>query len=63
MEDFEVNIETMQAKISLAENMVYIVKDGILKQIDSPPYGHGKQTVTWANGKPINVENYFTRKI
>ncbi len=51
------------AEISLMENMLYIVKDGTICSIETPPHGHGKQTITWANGKPINVENYFTRKI
>lgn len=40
-----------------------IVKDGIMKEIEGPPTGFGKQTITWQNGKPTHIDTQFTRKI
>lgn len=50
-------------KINLTNNGIFIIIDGKIEILDVPPNGHGKQTVTWSHGKPINIENYFTKKI
>lgn len=55
--------DEMIAEINLANNAIIIIKDGKMERLETPPFGHGKQTITWANGKPINIENYFTQKI
>lgn len=55
--------EDMYAEINLYNNSLIIIKDGKMEVIEPPPHGHGKQTITWAAGKPINIENYFTKKI
>lgn len=55
--------EEMIAEVDLRKNGVFIIKDGKMELLETPPQGHGKQTITWANGKPINIENYFTKKI
>lgn len=53
----------MIAEINLGKNQVIVVKDGKMEVLEKPPLGHGKQTVTWAEGKPIFVENYFSKKL
>lgn len=40
-----------------------IVKNGIIKEVESPPSGFGKQTITWQNGKPTHIETQYTNKI
>lgn len=55
--------EDMIAEIDLRKNQVIVIKDGKMEILEKPPLGHGKQTITWANGKPIFIENYFSKKI
>lgn len=55
--------EEMIGMVDLKKNSLIIIKDGRMEVLETPPEGHGKQTITWANGKPINIENYFTKKI
>lgn len=55
--------EDMIAEVDLRINSLIIIKDGRIEVLEAPPFGHGKQTITWADGKPINIENYFTKKI
>jgi hypothetical protein len=50
-------------QINLMENATYVVKDGILKVIDSPPKGFGNQVIMWQNGKPEIAKLEFTRKL
>lgn len=54
--------DEMVAEVSLKENAVYKVKDGKLEKLDTPPKGYGKQTVFWQDGKPGNVEIWYTCK-
>ncbi|MGH2319371.1 DUF3954 domain-containing protein [Planococcus sp. SE5232] len=51
------------AKIKMNKNSIIIVKGGKIEILGSPPEGHGKQTITWADGAPIIIENYFKRKL
>ncbi|MGG0889929.1 DUF3954 domain-containing protein [Cytobacillus horneckiae] len=52
-----------QAEINLNKNATYIVKDGVLIVVDSPPEGYGKQVITWQSGKPSHYELNYTNKI
>ncbi|GKV70265.1 hypothetical protein NCCP2716_27630 [Sporosarcina sp. NCCP-2716] len=40
--------------IDLSKNGTYIVKDGKLLLVPSPPAGFGKQVINWQGGKPCN---------
>ncbi|BAQ11323.1 hypothetical protein OXB_2852 [Bacillus sp. OxB-1] len=42
------------AVVDLRKNGTYIVKDGKLLPIPSPPAGYGKQVINWQGGKPCN---------
>ncbi len=56
-----VNTEKMTAEIDLMKNGPYIVKDGTLTLVDTPPKGFGKQIISWQSGKPSHYElNYST---
>lgn len=55
--------DEMYAKINLYNNGIIIIKDGRMEILGAPPDGHGKQTITWAAGAPIIIENYFTKRI
>ncbi|RID85072.1 DUF3954 domain-containing protein [Mesobacillus zeae] len=44
----------MTAEIDLMKNATYIVRDGQLKQVPSPPEGYGKQIINWQGGKPCH---------
>lgn len=57
------NIEKMTAEIDLMKNAVYIVKDGHLVLVDTPPKGYGKQVISWQSGKPSYFELNYTNKI
>ncbi|CAM4018137.1 DUF3954 domain-containing protein [Mesobacillus zeae] len=46
--------EKMTAEIDLMKNATYIVRDGQLKQVPSPPEGYGKQIINWQGGKPCH---------
>lgn len=50
------DIAEMRAEISLAENMVYIVKDGQVYQVEPPVSGHGEQSLIYKNKKVIRIE-------
>lgn len=50
------------AEVSLKEDAVYKVKNGILVKLDKPSSGFGKQTIFWQDGKPGNVEIWYTCK-
>lgn len=54
--------EDMIGEVDLMENAVYKVKDGQLVKLDTPPKGYGKQTIFWQDGKPGNVEIWYTCK-
>jgi len=58
-----VNIEKMVAEIDLMKNATYIVKDGVLTVVDSPPKGFGKQVISWQSGKPSHYELNYTNKL
>ena len=49
----KVDIEKMTAEIDLMKNATYIVKDGQLKLVPTPPDGYGKQVINWQRGKPF----------
>jgi hypothetical protein len=57
------NTEIMIAKIDLMTNATYIVKDGVLTLIDTPPKGYGKQVISWQSGKPSHFEVNYTNKL
>lgn len=52
VKDLKTNTEKMTAEIDLMENATYIVKDGKLVKIPTPPKGYGNQIVSWKNGIP-----------
>ncbi|MGM0903081.1 MAG: DUF3954 domain-containing protein [Bacillota bacterium] len=58
-----VNIEKMTAEIDLMKNATYIVKDGVLTDVDTPPKGFGKQVISWQAGKPSHFEVNYTNKL
>lgn len=58
-----VNIEKMTAEIDLMKNGTYIVTDGRLVLVDSPPKGFGKQVISWQAGKPSHFEINYTSKV
>ena len=55
-------MEDMKAEIDLLENAVYMVRKGVLVKVDKPPYGFGKQIITWQDGKPVTCEIRYTQK-
>ncbi|WP_046180372.1 DUF3954 domain-containing protein [Domibacillus tundrae] len=52
----------MTQEIDLMENATYYVKDGVLEKVDSPPYGHGSQTIVWQHGKPVGFDMHYTKR-
>jgi hypothetical protein len=58
-----INIEKMTVEIDLMKNATYIVKDGQLMLVDSPPAGFGKQVISWQGGKPSHYELNYTNKL
>ena len=42
------------AEVDLGKNATYIVKDGKLTEVPSPPVGYGRQVINWQGGKPCN---------
>lgn len=55
--------EKMTANIDLMKNGTYIVKDGVLTIVDTPPQGFGKQVISWQAGKPSHYELNSTHKL
>lgn len=60
--EIPVDLATMTANISTAENGIFIVKDGRVIRREGPPSGFGKQTITWQDGKPVHEEISTTSK-
>ncbi|MES1046327.1 DUF3954 domain-containing protein [Bacillus sp. Gen3] len=44
----------MIAEIDLMKNATYIVKDGKIEIVPTPPTGYGKQIINWQGGKPCH---------
>ncbi|MBT2702988.1 DUF3954 domain-containing protein [Bacillus sp. ISL-35] len=57
------NAENMTAEIDLMVNATYIVKDGQLVIVDTPPKGYGKQVISWQSGKPSHYELNYSNKL
>lgn len=57
------NIAKMKAEISLAENMIYVVKDGQMRLIKPPEGGFGEQLFVYKDGKVIRMDERKTRII
>ncbi|MCU5508081.1 DUF3954 domain-containing protein [Bacillus cereus] len=57
------NIAEMKVEISLAENMIYVVKDGQIHPIEPPTTGHGEQSFVYKNGKVARMEERKTQLI
>ncbi|WLR57770.1 DUF3954 domain-containing protein [Mesobacillus subterraneus] len=53
----------MTVEIDLMQNATYIVKDGHLTVVDTPPKGFGKQVISWQNGKPSHYELNYSNKL
>ncbi|MBT2680035.1 DUF3954 domain-containing protein [Bacillus sp. ISL-35] len=53
----------MTAEIDLMVNATYIVKDGQLVIVDTPPKGYGKQVISWQSGKPSHYELNYSNKL
>ncbi|MBO1628447.1 DUF3954 domain-containing protein [Bacillus arachidis] len=54
------NIAEMKAEISLAENMIYVVKDGQVHPIEPPTSGHGEQSFVYKGGKVTRMDERKT---
>jgi len=54
------NIVEMKAEISLAENMIYVVKDGQVHPIEPPTSGHGEQSFVYKSGKVTRMDERKT---
>lgn len=59
----KVNIDKMTAEIDLSKNATYIVKDGKLEPVDTPPNGFGRQIITWQDGKQVMFGLDYTKRI
>ncbi|MFJ8365877.1 DUF3954 domain-containing protein [Bacillus cereus] len=57
------NIAKMKVEISLAENMIYVVKDGQIHSIEPPSTGHGEQSFVYKGGKVTRVDERKIRLI
>lgn len=57
------NIVGMKAEISLAENMIYVVKDGRIHLIEPPTTEHGEQSFVYKDGKVARMEERKTQLI
>lgn len=55
--------ERITAEINLMENAAYIVKDGALIQLQSPPSGYGQQTIHWESEKVTRIVHGHIQKI
>lgn len=51
------------AQLNFGEDGVYIVKNGILKPISSPPSGYGKTVISWEANKPTRAEHQYSEKL
>ncbi|PFD99870.1 DUF3954 domain-containing protein [Bacillus cereus] len=54
------NIVEMKAEISLAENMIYVVKDEQVHPIEPPTSGHGEQSFVYKGGKVTRMDERKT---
>ncbi|MBJ8006258.1 DUF3954 domain-containing protein [Bacillus cereus] len=50
------SVAEMKAEISLAENMIYVVKDGKIHPIEPPTTGHGEQSFVYKSGKVTRID-------
>ncbi|KFN03708.1 DUF3954 domain-containing protein [Bacillus clarus] len=57
------DIAEMKAEISLAENMIYVVKDGQIHSIEPPTSGHGEQSFIYKSGKVTRMDERKTHLI
>ncbi|MED1042639.1 hypothetical protein S2E19_06036 [Bacillus mycoides] len=57
------NVTEMKAEISLAENMIYVVKDGQIHSIEPPATGHGEQSFVYKSGKVTRIDERKTQLI
>ncbi|PDY47668.1 DUF3954 domain-containing protein [Bacillus pseudomycoides] len=55
------NIAEMKTEISLAENMIYVVKDGQVHPIEPPTSGHGEQSFVYKSGKVTRMDERKTQ--
>lgn len=47
-------VEKKVARVDLAEDALYIVKDGYITKVS--PKSHGQDTVIWKNGQVLDVD-------
>lgn len=50
-------------QLNFNEDGVYIVKNGIMKPISSPPSGYGKTVISWEASKPTRAEHQYSEKL
>jgi hypothetical protein len=55
--------DIFHATVDLTNNALYIVRDGVLHEVDKPPTGFGKQIVHWEDGKPKRYEVNFSKQM
>jgi Protein of unknown function (DUF3954) len=51
------------AEVDLMINATYIVKNGQLFVVDTPPKGYGKQLISWQSNQPTHYEVNYSHKI
>lgn len=52
----------MIAEVDLHENAVYVVCQGKLQIVDTPPTGYGQQVINWYDSKPTIGEITYKQK-
>jgi hypothetical protein len=57
------DLSKLVAEVDLEKNATYIVKDGQLILVTSPPNGYGKQVIAWQSGKVSHYELNSTHKL
>ncbi|MGM0854288.1 MAG: DUF3954 domain-containing protein [Bacillota bacterium] len=58
-----VDTDKMKVEIDLMKNATYIVKDGQLILVETPPKGYGKQVISWQSDKPTHYELNYSNKL
>lgn len=50
-------------KLNIQGDGVYIVKNGIIREVEVPPSGFGKTLISWEVGKPTRIEYQYSEKL
>ena len=55
--------DKITAEINLMENKAYVVKDGVLISLPTPPTGYGQQTIHWESEKVTRIVHGHIQKV